>query len=160
GTSLAVTAGLGIRSINNLQAIDPGFRPEGVMISSLDLSSLSPQRRAGFLSQLQNELPRLAGVASVSLAAEAPTGARRMRKIRQADEQTTIDAELSYVGADYFKTIGTPILQGEEFVLQQDNSRAVIVNDVIAVRYWPGQVGVGKRLRVQGETADREVRAV
>src|SRR5262249_59237163 len=74
GTLLAVTAGLGIRSINNLEAIDPGFRPDGLMVSSLDLSSLSPQRRAGFLSQLQNELPRLAGVASVSLAAEAPTG--------------------------------------------------------------------------------------
>jgi len=158
GTVLAAAAGLSIRSVQNITAVDPGFSAEGLIESRLDLASVPPQRRSSFFSQFQKSLPALPAVASASLAGDPPT-VQRIRKIRQVGDSAAIDASLSYVTAGYFKLLGTRILEGEEFS-QEDNTRSVIINDVIASRYWPGQPAAGRSLHIDGESFDREVRAV
>jgi hypothetical protein len=158
---LAATAGLSIRSIRNSAALDPEFRPEGMFVSSLDLLPLPPQRRGNFLTQLQDALGTMPALATASLTGEPPLGGtRRMRRVRQVGEQTTVDAALSYVTPGYFETIGATILEGQEFIPRQDTARAVIINEVIAARYWPGQKALGRYLHIDGEQIDREVRAV
>jgi predicted permease len=158
---LAATAGLNVRSVRNLSAVDPEFRPEGLIVSNLDLASLPLQRRGVFLSQLQDALHSMPSVASSALAAEAPLGGgRRMRKIRRVNDQATTDAVLSYVTAGYFELVGMAIREGKEYGQHEDDARALIINDVVAQRYWPGQPAVGRYLHIEGETTDREVRAV
>jgi predicted permease len=159
GTMLAATAGLGIRSVRNLEAVNPGFRTEGVLVSNLDLRNLQPQRRSAFLQRLQTNLPALSSLEAAALAGEAP-GVRRLRRIRQEGEQTALDASLSYVTPGYFGIVSIAISEGQEFAGLQDASRAVIINHVIAERFWPNLPTAGKRIRIDGETTDREVRAV
>jgi hypothetical protein len=62
--------------------------------------------------------------------------------------------------ADTSKSVGATLLEGKEFAAHQDNTQAVIINDVIAARYWPGKSAVGRYLRIDGEEMDKEVRAV
>ena len=83
GTMLAAMAGLSIRSVGNLAALNPGFRPDGLLVASLDVASLPPPQRGVFFGQLQSALPSLPNVISASLAGEMPGANRRMRKIRQ-----------------------------------------------------------------------------
>jgi putative ABC transport system permease protein len=54
------------------------------------------------------------------------------------------------VGEEYFSTIQIPIVRGRAF-RREDTSQTppvVIVNELFAQHYWPGEDPVGKRLRV------------
>ena len=100
--------------------------------------------RAGKFRAALDALRSMPSVASSALAAEAPLGGgRRTRKIRQVNDQTTTDAVLSYVTAGYFELVGMSIREGKEYGQREDDARVVIINDVIAQRYWPGQSAVG-----------------
>ena len=49
----------------------------------------------------------------------------------------------------YFRTMGLPVVGGREFAATDhaEAPRVVMVNDVAAERYWPGEDAPGKRLR-------------
>src|SRR6185436_9245188 len=52
------------------------------------------------------------------------------------------------INADYFRTIGTPLLKGRYFT-ERDSEAAppvLIINDTMARRYWPGEDPIGRRL--------------
>jgi len=71
-----------------------------------------------------------------------------------APEQTgsglpSIRARANVISATYFSTLGVPFLSGRGFV-PSDNAQSppvVVVNEVLAERFWPGQNPVGKKLR-------------
>jgi len=56
----------------------------------------------------------------------------------------------SAVGADYFSTVGTPVLRGRAIRLDDTASQpaVAVVNETLAELCWPGQDPLGKRLRV------------
>jgi predicted permease len=55
--------------------------------------------------------------------------------------------DFNAISPNYFRTLGTPLVSGREFTAQDtaDTPKVVIVNEVAARRYWPGQEAVGKR---------------
>jgi predicted permease len=68
------------------------------------------------------------------------------------------------VGTNYFATLGVPLLAGRDFSLLDGASapRVVVVNDILSHRYFPGQIAIGKRLRVgcaceNGKCYDAEI---
>jgi predicted permease len=63
------------------------------------------------------------------------------------------------VGPEYFKALGIPLVGGRDF---GDEDRAdapltVVVNEAMARRFWPNEGAVGKRLKLFGDKASREV---
>jgi len=58
------------------------------------------------------------------------------------------------IGANFFHTLGTPLLQGREFTAQDrpDSPRVAIVNETLALRLWPGGHTIGQNLLVNGQT--------
>jgi hypothetical protein len=60
-------------------------------------------------------------------------------------------ADYRVTSADYFRTMGIPVLKGRAFTEQDDaNSPGVIiVNKTMAARYWPDQDPVGNRVRLE-----------
>jgi predicted permease len=74
---------------------------------------------------------------------------------RQPNERAA--ADFNAVSPRYFKTLGTPLVQGREFTAQDtaDAPLVAIVNEAMARRYWPGQEAVGKRIiRRRGRLAE------
>lgn len=65
-------------------------------------------------------------------------------------------ANVRYVSPDYFDAIGTPILRGRTFDVRDLDAAdgVVIVDQSVVERYWPGEDGIGKRVRHGGDPAD------
>jgi predicted permease len=53
------------------------------------------------------------------------------------------------VGAAYFQTMGTTLLEGREFTGRdlQDSPPVAVVNETFAQAFWPGENAIGKRFR-------------
>jgi putative ABC transport system permease protein len=53
------------------------------------------------------------------------------------------------VGADYFRTLGVPLLAGRVFTDadREDTPRVAVITEGVARRLWPNQSAVGKRIR-------------
>ncbi len=165
---LLVGAGLMLRSMHQLLAVDPGFEQNGVL--SLAVSVRRGTEEAAtrqFWQRLLERTAALPGVERVGAVSHIPlasVGAATSyfptdRPEPAPGERPT--AEIRVVRGDYFAAMGTPLLAGRNF---DDRERAdatmgsVIVNQTLAESRWPGQSPLGKRLRVHwGERGEREV---
>ena len=60
------------------------------------------------------------------------------------------------VSADFFRTLGTPLLRGRFFSIGDgpDTPRVAIINDAMARRSWPGHDPVGRRFMLGPRDAD------
>jgi len=145
-----IGAGLCVKSLRSLQAIDPGFEPAKVVTASFDLGQNGYDEARGrqFISQLSERVAALPGVEAVSFAyivafSDIPwVGPLIIEGSRPQPVNTNA------ISPNYFRTLGASLAQGREFTAQ-DTAGAplvVIVNEAAARRYWPGQEVVGKRI--------------
>jgi len=162
-----VGAGLCVRSLQKLQAIDEGFDPAKALVMSADvsLSGYDKERGLRFFPELIERVKLLRGVEAVSLAAQVPLGggiSSPMKAEGYAPKPgEDMSSDFNIVGTDYFRTMKIPLLQGREFV-QSDTTTApqvVIINETAARRFWPDQNPVGRRLTL-GRAPDEEVREI
>ena len=151
-----IGAGLLLKSLRALQAIDPGFEPAKVVTASFDLSNNGYDEARGrqFIAQLSERVAALPGVEAVSLArGVALSGFVWIRSATIEGYQPQPNERLAFnfnvISQNYFQTLGTPLARGREFTAQDRAGapRVVIVNEATARRYWPGQEAVGKRLK-------------
>jgi putative ABC transport system permease protein len=68
----------------------------------------------------------------------------------QADPTQMRAAHTVLASPNYFATLGIPLLKGRLFTEQDDENapRAVVVNQTLAERFFPGQDAVGRRIRM------------
>src|SRR5262245_7102865 len=151
-----IGAGLCLKSLRGLQAIDPGFEPAKVMTASFDLSLSGYDETRGqrFFAQLSERVAALPGVEAFSYArGVALSGFVWIRSATIEGYQPQPDERMPFnfnvISPDYFKTLGTPLAKGREFTAQDAAvaPRVVIVNEATASRYWPGHEAIGKRLK-------------
>ncbi len=170
---LLVGAGLLIRSSLALQRVDAGFNDAGLLTMHVAApASLARETRqtASFFEQVIERVRVLPGVKSVGATLQLPfagldvdqspfTIAGRPETMRQPPV-----SRLHVVSPDYFPTLGIPLLKGRLFTTR-DNAEApgaLIVNQEMARRFWPGEDAIGKRitqglLLTPGEAAEREI---
>jgi putative ABC transport system permease protein len=163
-----VGAGLCVRSLRNLVAIDAGFDPARVVVMSTDLalSGYTEERGRQFYADLLERTTALPGVESASLARIAPLGNRGMRIGLHVEGYTpptgeSVTFDFNLAGPNYFRTMKMPIVRGREFT-PQDGAKAkqvVIINETVARTYWPGQDPIGKRLFLGSVFDPRSVEA-
>jgi macrolide transport system ATP-binding/permease protein len=162
-----VGAGLCVRSLQNLQAIDAGFDPAKVLVMSVDvsLSGYSKERGLQFYSELLERVQRLRGVEAVSLATQIALGdgfGGTMRAEGYAPKAgEDLSSDFNQIGPDYFRTMKIPLLDGREFSPSDTATTppVAIINEAAARRFWPGQNPVGRRVIV-GRAPDESVREI
>jgi predicted permease len=150
-------AGLLIKSLRNLLALDPGYQTESVLIAPLDLDGRKYDEARGSALQRQflERLSSLPGVEAASYGLVMPlSGSRFTQSLivegRQPlpNEQMAFDA--NFVGPRYHETIGIGIVAGRGFT-EQDRAGApgvVIINETMARRFFSGENPLGKILRL------------
>jgi len=163
---LLIGAGLCGRSFTGLLAENPGFRSRDVIVLPLHLKGYTDKSVGPFYQELVQRLAALPGLSSATYTHFFPLlgGSQSLpvREIegytRQQDEFITID--FSEVGPNYFETLGIPLSQPADTVLQPDVD-VVWINESFARRYWPGQAPVGKRVgpwTINGVVKDSQIR--
>ena len=152
---LLTGAGLLVRTVQSLDAIDPGFNPDHVLTLSVDPAAAGFSETEGrrVFSELTERLSATPGVTSVSLTQFLPINAeeRALGSFAEGyspapDEDTAVD--VNRAGIEYFRTMQIEILAGRDFNDRdvEASPRVAIVNESLVRRFWPDQDPLGKRL--------------
>ena len=154
---LLTASGALLRSYQKMLAVNPGFRPEQVLVAGYQLpqsfypsnSSVENFDRA-ILDRISAQPGTLDATLTVAVPATGgfPLGAYTVEGT-EASWKLQFD-EFTFVQPGYFRTLSIPLLEGRDFTTQdRDNAPgAVIVNQSFAKRWWPGQSPIGKRLHI------------
>jgi predicted permease len=163
---LLVGSGLMFRSFFELQRIDPGFDPHGVLtfqVAGAAAGRDTPEKRALFIRQLQGRLSAIPGVESVTASTPFPL-AGGFSPIRWGTGEALADASKFQAADDetvlpgYFETMHVPLLAGRMFT-NDDNlpgRNVVLIDDLLAKKAFPGESAVGRRILIRVRTPEAE----
>jgi predicted permease len=154
---LLVAAGLLTRSLVAAQKVDTGFRVAGVAVLSIETSMLGydDARARTFYDSALDRVRAIPGVESAAVAGRLPLAINYNRNNVFMPDQQQPDSkgwviDVARVSAEYFATLGIPIVQGRNFgpADTPTSPGVVIINDALARKYWPNENPIGKRFRV------------
>src|SRR5436305_3865273 len=129
--ALITAAALFIRGAGKAASVDTGLRPGASYIVEVDasLAGYKPKRAQDLYRTLNERLAALPGVEHASIASIVPFGMFELsRKVQRAGlrlapdanpataaEGLAFEAAWNSVGADYFSTVGLPVIRGRAF---------------------------------------------
>jgi predicted permease len=176
---LLVAGALLVRGLLTARSTDLGFDPRQVSTLSfnLQMNGYDTDRAMALRTRALESIAALPGVEAVSIASRMPlapdinmTGIKVQGHHSPDDDASLID-EVS-VGADYFATVGVPLVAGRPFTDDEVDQRrpVAIINETLARQYWPDGTAVGRRLypgefdqeplEIVGVARDHKVRSV
>ena len=158
-------AGLMVNSFLRLQHIKPAIATARLLTVEINLSDSHYREAAqasGFFQELVLRVGSLPGVEGVSLSTARPlSGTARNDPFsvegRPLDPNNPSFAGWQMVGANYFHTLGIPLVHGRDLTLQDMDEAApvvAVINETMAHRYWPNENPLGRRLTVGLPRAD------
>jgi putative ABC transport system permease protein len=157
---LVSSAGLMIRSFRLVIGIDPGFDPENILTFSaaLPLATYKDQpQQLQFFDRALAKIHTLPGVRSAAGTFRIPLGGFAKAVFTVQGKPAPIgqapQADYRAITSEYFRSMGIRLLKGRVFT-DHDNADApdaVIVNEELARRSWPGEDPIGKRLQIAAE---------
>ena len=155
---LVVGATLFVGTLMALRAVDRGFDASSVLVVSVRTARPYPEARRAIVQQaLIERLAALPGVQSASTAQMLPLGGglwdRRVQVegyVFRPDEPEQVG--FNVIGADYFATIGTPIVAGREFDARETDTspKVAIVNESFARHFFGNQSAIGRHVTSVG----------
>lgn len=156
---LLIGAGLMLRSLLNQLHLDPGFQQEHVLTASLSLPHAKYNENAQaahFYEQLVINLSSLPGVEAAGAGSDLPwTGWDEnlggfIIEGKTPPPGKEFHARYHMATPGYFRAIGIPLIAGRFFTeADRDDKEApnvLIVNRVMAMRYWGEANIVGRRI--------------
>jgi len=161
---VAVGAGLLLRTVHNLTAVDAGFQQNHLLTFSVTLPlgshdaltaivGVPSAERSRTYQRIVERLRALPGVTGSSAITLLPLD----RSVNGSN--TEVDGAESQIGIDYprvlsnfFETMGIPIVRGRGFEPTDARSGGwvTVVNEALAKEQWRGQNPIGQRLRPAG----------
>lgn len=157
GTALLIGSGLVIKTFRNVEHVDPGLRPDGILTAWLLLPETrypKPAQWTLFYEQALDKLKALPGVTLAGAINDLPlTGLRGSRTFDTFGKPLPAGApkpaaEVRIVGGNYFSTMQVPLVSGRGFLPQDGKSSecVVIANEKAARRYWSNENPIGARI--------------
>src|SRR5947209_1275771 len=170
--ALLTAAALFLRGAGKAASADTGLRPGASFLLEVDasLAGYEPKRAHELYRNLNERLAALPGVEHASISSVVPFGMFEVsRKVQRAglhpgpDAKPTTAADgLAFetawnsVGADYFSTVGLPVIRGRVFTeaeATQPGPKVAIIDEVLAKKLWPEGDALGQRIQYAGENA-------
>src|SRR5438067_3809417 len=164
--ALITAAALFIRGAGKAASVDTGLRPGASYILEVDasLAGYEPKRSQELYRNLNDRLAALPGVEHASICSIVPFGMfESTRKVQRAGfnlapdarpataaEGLAFDVPWNSVGADYFSTVGLPVVRGRAFTeaeATQPGPKVAIIDEVLAKKLWPDADALGQRIQ-------------
>lgn len=162
---LLIGSGLMFRSFLELQRIDPGFDPRGLLTFQVlgNRGGKTPEERTAFMHQIQERLRAITGVQSVAASFPFPL-AGGFSPIRWGTEEALSDpgkfqaVDFEIVLPGYFESMRTPLVAGRTFTAADNvaGRNLVVVDQQLADKAFPHQSAVGKRILIRLRTPEAE----
>jgi len=156
--SLLAAAGLLGRTLWAITSAPPGFMPEHLLTFRVQLGGgkyRTAQAVDGFYDEFESRLGALPGVNGTAIMAELPTKVQNSNGLfiqnrPWAPNQAVPFILTSIISEDYFHTLGIPLRQGRAFTPDDRPGApaAMVINQAMAERYWPGESPVGARVHI------------
>jgi len=151
--TLTVCAGLLVRSFIRVQEVDLGFEPSRVLTAYLRTNYFGPEG-FGFWRAVLEGAANVPGATSAAVSECMPgahaMGANLSFDDRPNDPTHAPAAEGCWISADFFRALGSSLLQGR-FFSDRDNLTAppvIIINAEAARQFFPNEDPIGKRITV------------
>ncbi len=159
-----VCSALFFRGLHAAGSLDLGFRPERLLMLSLDLSLQAYDETRGlrFQEQALERVRALPGVESAAFSQHVPfaynINLRNVWPENPTGNLTDGRASVAFtaVTPDYIRTVGVPIKQGRD-LRESDSEKAkkvAVINDAMARAFWPGRDPIGQHFRIDWNGAD------
>jgi predicted permease len=154
---LLISAGLLLRALLRIQAVDPGFQSDGVL--TLETALPMPKyaataKRTAFYRRVLPEIQALPGVSNAAYISFLPMvmgGGIWPVDIdgKTLDRSEGHSASLRYITPGFFSTLKIPIHAGRNINDSDtaDRPLAAVVSESFARRYWPGQSPLGRHFK-------------
>jgi putative ABC transport system permease protein len=160
---LLVGAGLLVRSLSAVTAIDPGFRPERVLAMRIATPTGfdEPTQRAQLYDAVLERIQAVPGVENAGLIGDLWIDNDREQLITVEREEGSVSERARFrrdeISAGFFAAIGAPLLRGRTFAGADgpDAPLVAIVNEAMARQSWPGQDPVGRRFKLGPANSER-----
>ena len=155
---LLVGAGLMIRTMSRLNAVDAGFNPHDLLTFDVSVTGTAHDGPALF-KQVGEQVASIPGVASVSAINHLPIGGDLWNRGYTIEGRPAPppgegwSAVYRVVLPGYFETMQLPLEGGRDFTAQ-DNEKSpavVIVNEAMARKHWPGSGPIGQRIEFDSQ---------
>ena len=160
---LLVDAGLLIRSFALLRAVNPGFEPDGLLEARIQppiTTYRTSEALQAVYDRVYDEIARMPGVERAALVNhQGLAGVRTDIRVAGQVAQPAAEPRALYrvVGADYFETIGQPVIRGRGVTSgdMTPTSRALVLNQRLAAALWPSADPIGKQVTIWKQVPDR-----
>jgi hypothetical protein len=169
--ALLTAAALFVRGAGKAASFDSGLKPGASYLLEVDAQSRWVRTEAAhrnFIRNLNARLAALPGVENASISATVPFGITSSEKNvqragvnpgaeampRTAAEGLAFKAAWNSVGANYFSTVGLPVLRGRAFTeaeATQPGPRVAIIDEPLAKKLWPDGDALGQRVQYAAE---------
>jgi len=163
---IIISAGLLIRTLHNLETLDPGFRPHSVLLFRLDTTKAGykDDRAAQIHQEVLERIQQVPGVRSESFSFLTPISGGGWDNYARFVEGYTpypgedMDVYINAVGPRFFETLCTPVLLGRDFGSQDrsGSTPVALINQTMARRFFGKRNPVGKHFRLGGWSSKQE----
>jgi predicted permease len=170
--ALITAAALFIRGAGKAASVDTGLKPGASYVLEVDasLAGYEPRRAQELYRSLSDRLAALPGVEHASICSIVPFGMFELdRKVQRAGfnvapdarpataaEGLAFDVSWNSVGADYFPTVGLPVVRGRAFTEAETTKpgpKVAIIDEVLAKKLWPDADALGQRIQYAAANA-------
>jgi predicted permease len=164
---LAIAAGLFVRTLTSLNAVELGFNRENVLVFSVDgkHAGYKDQALVNVYADMRRRFRRIPGVRSVGMSGYL------LVSYHWNDEPLTIPGRASKEGpeklstalmsvdAGFLPTMQIPIVLGRGLdERDMESPRVAVVNELFAKKYFPGVSPIGQRIGISDHAvADIEI---
>ncbi len=165
---LLIGAGLLIRSFARLSEVNPGFNPQRLLTTQVDLAEAryrESSQRIEFFEGVLGRVAALPGVHSAAFTSNLPLGGavatswfalqskEPSTKVPQGDSRFAL---ITIVSPAYFRTMGIPLLAGRLFSDGDGDGapKVAIISATLAQAYWGKETPLSKHISMPGPKPD------
>ena len=156
-TLLVVAAGIFLRTLINLDRVDPGFDTKNLVLFELrpPQSQYTGEKQIQLFQQITDRLGAVPGVERVSATSIAPLSHSYENddfKVVGAKTDKDDAVNNSTVGEQYFATFRVPMLAGRGFLPSDTETapKVAVVNQALVRQYFPNENPIGKSFVTSG----------
>jgi len=150
---LLISAGLFLRNLAQLRAVNPGFNPANVLTLSVSLTESrypGDEQRNQFVTSALVRLQTLPGVRGAAASDLLPLHGGSswdfwVEGRKPNAPNTWGGAQLRRISPDYFRTLGGTLVRGRVFTAadRRGSESVAIINESLARRFFPGEDPIG-----------------